>query len=165
MSPIGKSAQILGLVGWLVLTFAAAGLGGIASARAADFYQELARPDWAPGAAVFGPVWTALYVLMGVAAWLVWRRGGFRAARGSLVLFVAQLAANALWTWLFFAWRQGALAFVEILALWVLILGTVVAFWRARPLAGALLLPYLAWVTFASALTFSVWRLNLTLLG
>jgi tryptophan-rich sensory protein len=80
-------------------------------------------------------------------------------------LFLLQLAANALWTWLFFAWRRGALAFGEILVLWALILGTVVAFRRVRPVAGALLLPYLAWVTFAAALTCAVWRANPALLA
>jgi tryptophan-rich sensory protein len=98
-----------------------------------------------------------LYALMGVAAWLAWRRAGFSRAHW---LFIAQLAANALWTWLFFAWRQGALAFVEALVLWALIAATVVAFYRIRRLAAALLLPYLAWVTFAAFLTFSVWQRN-----
>jgi tryptophan-rich sensory protein len=97
---------------------------------------------------------------MGAAAWLVWREHGFRKASTALSLFLIQLAANALWTWLFFAWRLGALAFAEILILWALILCTLVAFWRVRRIAGALLLPYLAWVTFASALTYEVWRLN-----
>ena len=102
---------------------------------------------------------------MGFAAWLVWRVGGFAPARIALTLFLAQLAANALWTWLFFAWQEGALAFAEILLLWALIVCTVVAFWRVRPLAGALLLPYLAWVTFATALTFATWQLNPQLLS
>jgi tryptophan-rich sensory protein len=75
-------------------------------------------------------------------------------------VFVAQLIANALWSWLFFAWQQGALAFVEVLLLWGLIVATVVAFWRLNVLAAVLLLPYLAWVTFAAALTFAVWQLN-----
>jgi len=71
-----------------------------------------------------------------------------------------QLGVNSLWTWLFFVWRQGALAFGEILILWVLILFTAVAFWRVRPIAGALLIPYLAWVSFASALTYAIWQRN-----
>ena len=109
-------------------------------------------------------MWSVLYILMAVAAWLVWREQGFRGAGAALSLFVIQLAANALWTWLFFTWRQGALAFGEILVLWASILATVVAFWRVSPLAGALLLPYLAWVTLASALTWATWRLNTNLL-
>lgn len=152
--------KILGLVLWLLVTFAAAGLGGAASAGSPAFYQELVRPSWAPPASLFGPVWTLLYVLIGVAAWLVWKQGGFQASRGALLLFFAQLAANAAWTWIFFAWRLGALAFLEILLLWALILATLIAFWRIRPLAGALLVPYLAWVTFAAALNWAIWRLN-----
>ncbi|HEX6373963.1 MAG TPA: TspO/MBR family protein [Longimicrobium sp.] len=157
--------QWLGLAGWLLASFAAAAVGGVASAGAGDFYQQLVKPGWAPPGWLFGPVWSVLYLLMGIAAWLVWRERGFRGARGALTLFVVQLAANALWTWLFFAWRRGALAFGEILLLWVLIAATIAAFWRVRPLAGALLIPYLLWVTFASALTFAVWRMNPGLLG
>jgi tryptophan-rich sensory protein len=97
---------------------------------------------------------------MAVSAWLVWRDRGFAGARTALVLFIVQLAANALWSWLFFAWHQGALAFVEVLVLWCLIVPTVVAFQRISTLAAVLLYPYLAWSTFASALTFAVWRLN-----
>jgi benzodiazapine receptor len=102
---------------------------------------------------------------MGVAAWLVWRRGGFRAHRSALSLFLVQLVINALWSWLFFAWHRGALAFFDIGLLWLLIVATVVFFWRARPVAGALLLPYLLWVSFAAALNFSVWQLNPQFLG
>ena len=97
---------------------------------------------------------------MGAAAWLVWRERGFRGARAALALFLVQLVLNALWTWLFFAWRLGAAAFIEILLLWALIAATLVAFWRLRPLAGYLLVPYLLWVGFASALTYAVWQLN-----
>jgi len=161
--PIAR--QILGLLGWLALTFVAAALGGFASAKAGTFYAALVRPDWAPPAWLFAPVWSALYLMMGVAAWLVWRERGFRRAGAALWLFIAQLAANALWTWLFFVWHTGALAFGEILVLWVMILATLVAFWRVRPVAGALLLPYLAWVTLASALTWTVWQRNPTLLS
>jgi tryptophan-rich sensory protein len=165
LSRLSVSKQFLGLVGWLVLTFAAAAIGGLASASAGTFYQQLVRPDWAPPAALFGPVWSALYLLIGVAAWLVWRTHGFRGAGIALVLFVVQLAANALWTWLFFVWHQGGLAFAEIVLLWGLIVATVFAFSRLHSLAAALLLPYLAWVTFACVLTFSVWKLNPTALA
>ncbi|HEX6129485.1 MAG TPA: TspO/MBR family protein [Candidatus Limnocylindria bacterium] len=157
--------QVLGLVGWLLLTFAAAAIGAIASVSAGTFYQQLVRPEWAPPAWLFAPVWTVLYSLIGVAAWLVWRTHGFRRARLALVLFVVQLAANALWTWLFFVWQQGGLAFAEIVLLWGLIAATVVAFSRLHALAALLLLPYLAWVTFACALTRSIWKLNPGLLG
>jgi tryptophan-rich sensory protein len=105
-------------------------------------------------------VWTLLYALMAVAAWLVWRAHGFGKGKPALVLFMLQLAANSLWTWIFFAWHQGALAFAEILLLWGLILATMVAFRRLHAAAAVLLVPYLAWVTFATALTFATWRLN-----
>ncbi len=160
----GRS-QIAGLVGWLALSFAAAALGGWASADAGAFYLALSRPAWAPPGWLFAPVWSLLYLMMGVAAWLVWRERTTRSSAAALWLFAVQLAANALWTWLFFAWRLGAPAFIEIIVLWALILATVVAFWRVRVLAGALLLPYLAWVTFACALTFAVWRRNPGALG
>jgi tryptophan-rich sensory protein len=165
MSRLPARTQALGLAAWLILAFSAAALGALASASANTFYGELVRPSWAPPAGLFGPVWTVLYALMGVAAWLVWRPQGFRPAAGALTLFVVQLAANALWTWLFFAWRQGWLAFVEIVILWVLIVSTLVAFWRIRPLAAVLLVPYLAWVSFACALTWSVWQLNRSVLA
>jgi tryptophan-rich sensory protein len=165
MARYAYSTQALGLAGWLLLMLAAAAVGAIASADAGAFYQQLSRPPWAPPGWLFAPVWSALYLLIGIAAWLVWRERGLRGARTALSLFVIQLAANALWTWLFFAWREGTLAFIEILILWALIVATLVAFWRVRPLAGALLLPYLAWVTFASALTFATWRMNPQLLA
>lgn len=165
MTRMAVSKQILGLAGWLLLSFAAAGIGAVASANAGEFYQQLARPDWAPPGWLFGPVWSVLYLLMGIAAWLVWRERGFGHARAALILFLVQLAANALWTWLFFSWQLGALALIEILILMLLIVATMVAFWRIRPLAGALLIPYLAWVTFAVALTFATWRLNPQILG
>jgi translocator protein len=152
--------QLVALAGWLVLAFAAAAIGAVASINAGSFYGELARPGWAPPAWLFAPVWSVLYFLMGVAAWLLWRVNGFRTHRSALVLFIAQLAANALWTWIFFTWHQGAVACVEILLLWGLIVATLVSFGRRNALAGLLLVPYLAWVTFAAALTFSVWRLN-----
>lgn len=154
------SRQAVGFVGWLLATFAAAAVGALASAEAGAFYRELARPSWAPPGWLFGPVWTALYALMALSAWWVWRVRGFRGARTALALFIVQLAANALWSWLFFVWRQGALAFAEVLVLWCLVAATMILFWRKSALAGALLIPYLAWVTFAAALTFSVWRLN-----
>ena len=159
MTRLSTIRQVIGLAGWLLLSFAAAAVGAVASVSASIFYQQLLRPQWAPPAGVFGPVWS-VNLLMGIAAWLVWRQGGFHESGIALWLFIAQLMANALWSWLFFSWHKGALAFYEILILWVLLLCTVAAFWRARTLAGALLLPYLAWMTFATALCFAIWRLN-----
>lgn len=157
--------QVIGLLGWLALAFAAAAIGAVASIHAAAFYSALARPTWAPPGWLFGPVWSALYALMGISAWLVWRKRGFARARGALGLFIVQLAVNALWSWLFFVWHQGGLAFAEVVLLWFLIAATIIAFWRISRVAAVLLVPYLAWVTFASVLTFVVWRLNPGLLG
>jgi benzodiazapine receptor len=135
--------------------------GAVASAQAREFYAQLARPQWAPPGAVFGPVWTVLYVLMAFAAWLVWRaRGRMSAVRLPLLLYLAQLLCNGLWSWLFFKWHLGGLALLDVCVLWLLILATLVHFWLIRPLAGALLLPYLLWVAFATALTGAEWRLN-----
>lgn len=152
--------QALGLLGWASVTFLAAALGARASISAADFYASLALPSWAPPGSVFGPVWTVLYALMALAAWLAWRQGGWRAATPALVLYLLQLALNVLWSWLFFGWKQGALALADIALLLALIVATIVAFHRVRPAAAWLLLPYLAWVTFASALNYAVWQAN-----
>ena len=151
-------SQALGLVGWLLVAFATAGVGAVASVDAAAFYSQLSRPSWAPPAWLFGPVWSVLYALMGVAAWLVWRAPGPKGV--ALGLFAAQLTANALWSWLFFAWHRGALASVEVLVLLALIVATIAAFWRTSRTAALLLLPYLLWVGFASVLTWAVWRSN-----
>lgn len=150
--------QMLGLVGWLALCFAAAGAAVFVSPD--GWYAGLNKPAWNPPAWVFGPAWTFLYVTMAVAAWLVWREGGWRTQGRALGLFVLQWALNALWTPLFFGLHRPGLALIDILALWLAILATLIAFWRVRRVAGILLLPYLAWVTFAAALNFTIWRMN-----
>lgn len=165
MSLLSKQKQVLGLIGWLALCFAVSAIGAVASIQAKSFYGQLAQPAWAPPPSVFGPVWTILYALMGVAAWLVWRTDGFRAHRNALILFLVQLAFNALWSWLFFAWHRGGFAFVDIILMDILVVATIILFWRARVLAGALLIPYLMWIVFASALNFSIWQLNPHILG
>lgn len=150
-----------GLIGWLLASLATGAVGALATRDAGEFYASLVRPTWAPPGWLFGPVWTALYVLMGVAAWLVWRKAGWAGAAGALSLFLVQLVCNASWSWLFFAWRRGALAFAGIVLLLGLIIATLLAFARIHRLAAVLLLPYLAWVTFATALTYAIWRANL----
>ena len=160
MRKVSVSRQTIGLLGWLLLCFAAAAIGAVASAGAGAFYEQLVRPGWAPPGWLFAPVWAVLYALMGVAAWLVWRVRGFEEGGAALALFIVQLGANALWTWVFFVWHQGAFAFAEVILLWCLIVATAASFRRLNALAAVLLLPYLAWVTFAAALTFSTWRLN-----
>jgi benzodiazapine receptor len=149
-----------GGVAWILVSLAAGAVGALATRHAREFYASLVKPAWAPPGWLFGPVWTALYILMGVAAWLVWRTAGWAGAAGALSLFLTQLVFNALWSWIFFAWRRGALAFTDIVLLVVLIVATMIAFARVNRLAALLLLPYLAWVIFATALTRAIWRAN-----
>ena len=155
-----RSRRWAGFLFWLGVTAVAAALGALASANAASFYSLLTKPTWAPPPQVFGPVWTVLYILMAVAAWLVWSRGGTRARAVPLALYIVQLGLNGLWTWLFFRWRLGEWASAEITVLWLALLLTVIGFWRVRAAAGVLLLPYWAWVTFAAALTIAIWQMN-----
>ena len=165
METISKTKQLTGLIGWLVLSYAASAIGALGSIQAQSFYAQLSQPSWAPPAWLFGPVWTILYTLMGIAAWLVWRQGGFAAQKRPLSLFLAQLAINALWSWIFFAWQLGGLAFAEIILLWLLIVATTISFWRVNRNAGVLMAPYLLWVSFAAALNFALWRMNPQILG
>jgi tryptophan-rich sensory protein len=153
------------LAGLIAITALAAVTGGLASVNAREFYAQLLQPVWAPPGWVFGPIWGVLYTLMIAGAWQVYRVRGFEGARPLLLLYLIQLSANALWTWLFFAWRLGAVALAEVILLWFLVGLTTFTFWSVRRSAGALLLPYWIWVTFATALTQAMWRLNPALLG
>jgi benzodiazapine receptor len=149
----------LTLIGWLALSFTAAATGGFF--LPGEWYAGLRKPSWNPPNWIFGPVWTVLYATMGITAWLVWKRGGFAGQRIALSLFLMQLLFNALWSPLFFGLHNAALALLDIVLLWLAVLATFAAFWKAHALAGALLVPYLAWATFASVLNFALWRLNL----
>lgn len=159
------TTQLLGLAGWVAVTLACAVLAVIASVDAGAFYQQLTVPSWGPPAWLFPPMWATLYTLMALSAWLAWRERGFARAKPALTLFLVQLAANALWSWLYFVGKMGAVSFVEIVVLWVLIVATIVAFWRIHRFAAVLLIPYLAWITLAVALTWSTWQRNPALLG
>jgi tryptophan-rich sensory protein len=143
---------------WLLVCFAAPALGS--AAGPGEWYARLAKPSWNPPGWLFGPVWTLLYAMMAVAAWMIWRRGGWRAQRLALGLFLTQLGLNALWTPLFFGQHRPDLALIDIAALWLAIVATLVAFARVHRPAAALLVPYLAWVSFATFLNFTLWRLN-----
>ncbi|MDX1588293.1 MAG: TspO/MBR family protein [Oleiphilaceae bacterium] len=160
MNALSRPRQLLGLTGWMALMVLVLALGAMASVNAGDFYRQLMQPDWAPPGAVFGPVWTVLYGMMTLSAWLVWRDRGWRRASWALSLFVLQLVPNVLWSWLFFVGHQGGLAFATILLLLGLTLATVVAFYRHHRVAAGLLVPYLLWVGFAACLNLAVWRLN-----
>jgi len=157
--------SFLALVLFLVICFGTAAFGGQFAPGA--WYAALEKPAWNPPAWVFAPVWTLLYAMMAVAGWLVWRGGGSvvggagAPSRGiALGVYALQLVLNGAWSWLFFGLQRPGLAFAEIVALWLAILATTVLFWRVKPLAGALLVPYLAWVAFAAVLNLALWRLN-----
>lgn len=147
-----------GLAVWLLVCFAAPAL--TSATRPDAWYAQLQKPWWNPPGWVFGPVWTTLYTLMAMSAWGVWRRGGLPALRVPLGLFLTQLVLNTLWTPLFFGLHRIDLALLDIVLLWFTILATIIAFWRVHRLSAVLLFPYLAWVTFATGLTFTLWQLN-----
>lgn len=155
------STRWIGLVIFIVVCLGVGGLGAIATTPEIEgWYTTIAKPSWNPPGWIFGPVWTTLYVMMAVAAWLVWRPEGFKAATTPLTLFAAQLILNVAWSWIFFGMHQPSWAFAEIVFLWLAILATTVAFFTSSKIAGSLMVPYLAWVSFASVLNFTIWRLN-----
>lgn len=158
MTTTSTGFTILALLGWLALTFAAAATGFLVSTD--GWYASIVKPSWNPPSWVFGPVWTLLYCMMATAAWLVWQRGGWHVQKRALGLYLVQWALNALWTPLFFGLHRPGLAFVEIMALYVAVLATLVAFWQVRRVAGLLLVPYILWMTLATALNFTIWQLN-----
>lgn len=125
-----------------------------------QWYTTLAKPDWNPPDWIFAPVWTVLYLLIGISGWLVWRAAGLAAARTAMTVYLVQLVLNALWSWIFFGLHMPGAAFAEIIVLWFAIAATVVLFRPFSGVAALLLLPYLAWVGFAAVLNFSIWRLN-----
>ncbi|CAL9375348.1 Tryptophan-rich protein TspO [Nocardiopsis dassonvillei] len=151
-------AQAAALAVLLALAFGSALIGVLASPDTAGEYARLTRPDWAPTPSVFGPVWTVLYALIALSGWLVWRRGGLRGT--ALALFAGQLVLNALWTPLFFAAGMRGTALVDIVLLLALITATAAVFLRTSRTAALLLVPYWAWVAFATALNAAVWWLN-----
>lgn len=155
---MSRRVKIFGLIGWMLLCFAGSAVGALF--MPGEWYAALNKPAWNPPGWIFGPVWTALYAMMALAAWLVWQQGGFAVQRRPLGLFLLQLALNALWTPLFFGLHQPGLAFVGIILLWLAILATLLTFWRVSRAAAWLLVPYLAWVSFATVLNGTIWRLN-----
>jgi translocator protein len=157
---MNKKWQWLTLVGFLVLTFAAAAIGSAFTAQSVNtWYLEISTPPWNPPGWLFAPVWTALYAAMAVAAWLVWRAAG-RGARSALFLFGLQLALNVAWSAVFFGMRNPGAGVFVIVALLLAIAATTLVFARISRTAGWLFAPYLAWVAFATALNWSIWRLN-----
>jgi len=157
-----RARKVIALAIAMLLCYGAAAVGGLLGAGAdGGWYADLAKPSWTPPSWVFGPVWTVLYGMMGVAVWLVWLRRRRRpGAAAPMTAFAAQLAFNAAWSPLFFGLHRPGMAFADIVLLWLALVATVWLFLRRRPIAGLLLAPYLLWISFAVALNFAIWRLN-----
>lgn len=154
----GALANVLGLAGWLIITFAVSFWA--AQFMPGDWYAQLEKPAWNPPNWVFGPVWGFLYAAMAVAAWLVWRRYGFIGAGAALALYFIQLALNGIWSWLFFGQHLVAVALLDIFLLLAAIILTMILFWRRVKWAGVLFVPYVLWVAYASTLNFGIMVLN-----
>jgi benzodiazapine receptor len=151
----------IGLVVFIFICLGAGGLGAIATTpEIKGWYTTLEKPSWNPPDYIFGPVWTTLFVMMAIAAWLVWKPGGVKVVVIPMTLFAFQLVLNVSWSWIFFGMHQPGWAFIEIIVLWMFILATTVSFFRRSRMAGWLMLPYIAWVSFASVLNFTIWHLN-----
>lgn len=153
-----KRAEVLGLLGWCGLSLAVMLFAALF--QPGEWYAALAKPAWTPPNWLFGPVWLCLYVMMAVAAWLVWRRRGFAGARAALGCYLFQLALNAAWSWIFFGEHRMGVGFANLAVLWAAIVATAGLFGKHNRVAALLLVPYLLWVTYATALNFAVWRLN-----
>jgi tryptophan-rich sensory protein len=155
------------LVDWIALivsiiaAFGAAAIGGLSTSKSIPtWYRGLRKPWFNPPDWAFGPVWIILYLLMAVAAWLVWSENAAAPVVAPLTFYGIQLGLNSLWSYIFFARKDLPKAFVEIIALWIMILITTALFWNVSQLAGILMLPYISWVSVASALNYRIWKLN-----
>jgi tryptophan-rich sensory protein len=158
-TPVTQIIALLGFIGLCLLVGVSA--AGITFANVTSWYAGLTRPPLSPPNWLFGPVWTALYMTMAVAAWLVWRRPfGGRRERGAMTLWGVQLAINSSWTPVFFGLHQLGAGLAVMLAMFAAIVLTIIRFWPLSRLAGGLLLPYLAWVSFATYLNAGFWWLN-----
>ena len=158
-----RSRDLLGLFAFITLCLAVSGGGGAITATSVDtWYQALEKPPFNPPDWLFAPVWTALYILMGIAAWRVWRLRSFEATRMAFAVFGAQLCLNLAWSFLFFGLQRIDLALLEIIILLIAIITNTIVFWRIERLAGLLFVPYAVWVTYATILNASLWLLNAT---
>lgn len=159
--PYNGMRVVIALGGFLALSYGVAALGGVATSSSVNtWYTEIDKPSWTPPGSVIGTVWSVLYFLMAVAAWLVYLRGGLRGNAKPLGLWVVQLALNLAWSILFFWLRSPGAALVDLVLLWISIAATTVAFAGVRKSAMLLMIPYLAWVTFAGFLNATVWLMN-----
>jgi tryptophan-rich sensory protein len=158
---MSKTKQIMGLVVSLGIVFCVAWIGGsFTNMSVSTWYPTLNKPTWTPSGSTIGFVWTILYSAMAIAAWIVWSNGGLMTQLRPLLIYAAQLALNAGWSFLFFGLRSPGFALIEIVFLWIAILMTLISFWRVSLTAGVLMIPYLLWVSFAAFLNLLIWRLN-----
>jgi tryptophan-rich sensory protein len=157
-----KSIDIIKLVVSIIICQLAGFIGAIFTSRSIPiWYASLKKPSFNPPESLFGPVWTALFLLMGISLFLIWQKGlTYDGVKLALILFGVQLILNILWSILFFGLRSPLAGFIEIIILWVLILMTILAFYKISQVAAILLIPYILWVSFAAILNFSLWRLN-----
>ena len=156
-----RSSRLVALALWIALCVGGGALIGVTTQGGdSPWYASLNKPSWTPPGWVFAPVWTTLYAAMGVAAWLVWREGGWRQQRLPLIVFLVQLTLNFAWSLVFFGLHQITWAFVDIVALWLLIVMTIRVFVRVQQPAAWLLAPYLAWVSFATVLNAAIVWMN-----
>lgn len=150
--------SVIALLAFLGLCFLTA-LSG-AFFMPGEWYRGLARPSWNPPDWAFAPAWTVLYIMIAVAGWMVWREAGLAGAALPLAVYLVQLLFNAGWSAVFFGMKRPDLAFLEVIGLWLSIVATILLFWPISRTAGLLLLPYLAWVSFAATLNLTIWRMN-----
>jgi tryptophan-rich sensory protein len=155
---LSKKQKIIGFIGWSFLCFGVAWAASLATPG--EWYASLEKPPFNPPDWVFGLIWTILYALMAVAAWLVWKKKGFLRANIPMTLFFLQLGLNGVWPWLFFGFKLPGWAFLDIVVLWFALLLTLASFWIESPAAGALLVPYLAWISYAAVINYIIWRIN-----
>jgi len=154
----------LALIAAILICLAAGGIGSIFTSQSTitGWYANLQKPSFTPPNWLFGPVWTTLYIFMGIAAFLVWQKGPQNpAVKTALLFFAGQLILNTAWSWLFFGMNYILLAFIELLILWLAILLTILKFYSLSTTAFLLMLPYLVWVSFAALLNCSIWLLNI----
>ena len=157
---IGQFENMAVLLGFLFLCAIVAALGGVTATGPDSWYASLEKPVFQPPNSIFGPVWTVLYALMALSAWVVWKAAPKGRRAGLIGLFLLQLALNAAWTPLFFGAHMILASLFDIVLLLIVLGATIAAFWRLAPIAGLLLVPYFAWILFATALTVAIWRLN-----
>jgi benzodiazapine receptor len=159
--PRGRARDVVGLAVSIAVCFGSAAVGSLLTQPSlGEWYAQLRKPAWTPPNWVFGPVWSALYLSMAVAAWLIWRNAGTAGARFALTLFGIQLGLNVAWSGVFFGLRLPGIACLEIAVLWLAIAATTAVFWGRNRTAAMLMVPYLAWVTFAGVLNAAIWSLN-----